>query len=154
MGESTLFTIAAALAGDERIGEDSAWRRLLAVVSAKVDVAAARGDEPLAGIERVARQLAEASAADEEFAARLAEVWELAARGGRGARNVVLGEVSHIIQADTITGVVTFGSAPRAHEPEPEVDPVLRVPTFEPATAPMPTPAAEPKRRGWFQRGR
>lgn len=153
MGESTLLTLAAALVCDERIGDRRAWRTLLAAVGAKVDIDAARGDEPLAGIERVAGQLAVAAAADEEFAAELTEVWELAARGGRRGQNTVLGgQASHIIQANDIIGGVVLGSKPRAHEPA--ADPARRVPAPEGNTPPRSKPAAEPKRRGWFQRDR
>jgi hypothetical protein len=128
MGESTLLTIAAALVGDERIGDEGSWHALRAVVGAKVDVAGA-------GIEQVARQLAESSAADEEFAAKLAAAWERAARGRGGhVHNVAMGTpTGAVFQTGNIGGSVVMSSP----APKPEPEPAAR-----------PEPAREP--RNWF----
>ncbi|MFC0439004.1 hypothetical protein [Kutzneria buriramensis] len=126
MNETTLLTIAAALVGDERIGDEGSWQQLRVVVGAKVDVTAA-------GIEQVAGQLAQACADDEAFAAKLAAVWEVAARGrGHGVLNVALGTpTGTLFQAGSISGSVVMSS------PEPE-----------PKPKPEPKPARE--RRDWF----
>jgi hypothetical protein len=126
MNETTLLTIAAALVGDERIGDERSWQQLRMVVGAKVDVAGA-------GIEQVARQLAEACADDEAFAAKLAAVWEAAARGRGGVvHNVAQGTpTGTLFQAGSISGSVVMSSPEPEPEPEPE-----------------PKPARE--RRDWF----
>jgi hypothetical protein len=111
MSEPALLAIAAALVCGERIGDGGSWQALLTVVRAKLDVTATPATA--AGIDEVARRLAEESAADEEFAAQLAAAWELAARGGRGSHNIVLGTpTGSVIQASTITDV-SLSTQPR-----------------------------------------